>query len=252
MTFIQRILLPARGGALLLVTVAFALVMGPGAGGAYAGLITDAGFDNAFQVTGNLSASSNNDNPYGLWWTASGLYTQIATGGNPDAWAQKTNTTQAARAKALVHAIEDLKTTTGTATLNFDVHVDSVTNSGQYEVRATVYGIPDASDWGTGDFLMSGGLNSTLTNLPIPSNATSLATVNVKDDVTLEGGWESFSLGVPLGAGGYDVLVVYMGIRGTMTVDNAGFDNVQLAPEPATLVLVAMGGLGVLARRRRR
>lgn len=239
----------------LVVAVTLAVVIGLGASGAFADIIpiADAAFDNAFQVTSNLSASSDSNDPYGHWWTDTGTYTQQAAGGNPDAWAQRTATSQYARAKALVYPINDQKATKGTATLSFDVHVDSWSNEGKSEIRATVYGIPDVSDWGTGDFQTNGGLNSTLTNMDIPSNAVSLATVDVKDDETLlGGGWESFSLPVTIGTEGYDVLVVYMGIRGVATGDNGGFDNVQLTPEPATMALLGLGGFGLVLRRKRR
>lgn len=264
MTFIQRILQSARGGALLLVTVALAVVMGPGAGGAYAGLISDAGFDSALTVetTGDgFNTQSNGGDIYDFWWTSTDAsrYVQSTSGGNPDNWASKSGGNQD-RARAIAYAINDAKASTGDQTLSFDFHLgnkDGNYAASTFEVRADVVGITSLPTWTTGGQKFDLNTNQgspILTKLPLPTGANFdlIATKQLFDADVTAGGWtENLTLSVPLGTG-YDVIVVRMATLGADSGNVVGFDNVQLVPEPATLALVAMGGLGLLARRRRR
>ncbi len=242
-------------GTVGMFCISLAIVFAMGIAGVHASLISDTGFDEAFVNTPTnegFDASSNDNDPYGFWWTAdTGDGDRIIrneTGGNPGAWAQRGGLFNT-RPKAIAYAILDEKSTTGIQSLTFDLRVDTVANTGNYELRMDVYGILDASNWGTGKFEMNRGSDD-LAILDLPTNASLIAGKDYTGDLVVGDGWQGFSLDVPLGAGGYDVIVVRAGIRGVIDTGMGGFDNVTLIPEPASIGLLGLFGVLFLIRRR--
>jgi len=71
----------------------------------------------------------------------------------------------------------------------------------------------------------------------------------------LDGTSNSNSSGFLLGSN-YEVFTVVVGGSGTLTISandgGGGFGGFQLTPEPATMALLGLGGLGVLLRRKRK
>jgi len=246
--------------------VALAVMLGLGSGGASASLIpaADAAFDSTFlnsPTNTGFDATSNSNDPYGYWWTADAgdgdKMVRIASGGNPDACATRGGG-HAGRAKAIAYVLKDLKTTTGTASLSFDVYLDNAPTNSAFDtegVRVTVYGISDYTDWGTGQFDMNAGTSSSINNMSVPSNALSLASMSLATaDFAAYQTWYTKSFDVGLGSTGYDVLVIRIAEAGVEASDGLRFDNIQVTPEPATLALLGAGllGAGVIRRRRRK
>lgn len=182
----------------------------------------------------NVDVESSKDTPGWFHAVDSGRVSVLPTGGNPDDFAAFQNPYSPRRA---IQFIADGKQSTGDLTLSFDVAVGPVKTGTGWEVA--VYGF--AADQ-TGTFLME-------TRGDVPAGVATL--LDVGETATAPFDWTSKSYTVPVGATGYDYLAVRItGTKGSGTAPGVGFDNVSLVPEPGTMLLLGLGGLAVIRRKR--
>jgi hypothetical protein len=179
----------------------------------------------------------------------------------------------------LIQWVADGKTSKGVGTISFeidwsDIDPDNAPNTADapnlLDLSLFVFG------WNSGDTVpQTDSINSFITDTDtfIPGGSVNLITdvtaaegefIVVQDNATLlagltkNNGFETLTVNVDFGVAGYDnVGVMFYGAFGGVTGQDSGyFDlddvNLSVVPEPATMSLLALGGLGVLRRRRRR
>lgn len=193
---------------------------------------------------------------YGTSWQ------QVGSGG-PDGSEYASLSWSTKWGRGMVNVTKDDGATTGVQTLNFDL----LHNKGVMAV--IVNGINDPEDDG-----WDGGIQGTAGGAPWgaeqsahyklapynwdsvnPADGTELLRKTTRQgDMSLSADWQSYSFDVDLGAG-YDWILISFGVArdgidgdGDQYLDT-GLDNVELVPEPATLLLLGLGGL--LLRKRR-
>jgi hypothetical protein len=173
----------------------------------------------------------------------------------------------AANAGPLLQMVTDNKATTGTLTMTFDVAVDDVAgdpdNEGHPGLNLYVFGwnsgdTPPESDSGNGELNTGDELNdlndavNLIAETEVESDGKYKIVENgsfVDGSLSADGTFQSVSVDLDL-ASGYDVIGVMFYGQTEYDEDVLMIDNV-VVPEPATMAVLGIGGLGVLLRRRR-
>jgi len=227
---------------------------------ANADLIVNPGFDGPeVLVLGDVTRNPITNDPAGTW----------LLGGNDDAdrWeivgGAVAGNQPGGEAQGLVQWIQDNQTSQGPWLLNFDFLMQSP-SSGDYDLLLYVFG------WNAGDNApgvdYENGTVETGDSF-IPDDSVNLITDPVGSEGMLrlanngaasfpgvvdDGAFHRISVHVDFG-GGYDYIGVLFygengGSDGLLQLDDVDF----VVPEPATLSLLGLSALGLLARRRRR
>lgn len=192
---------------------AILITAGSLSGGANAAMIA---FDDALEVLGELGNPSSFYNSQGV--TISGLYLGLVGGvsnGDPGNW--------------------DLEGTVGAAFLgtNQGTSGNPTIQFSDPQTGSIDIGVPFG--W-TSFFLVSGSLDG---------SSVFSSSISINDNNSGQGTWRTFVFSSAI-----DTLVVQL-TSGTASA--YGIDNVQFAivPEPSSVVLLGLGGLGIGMRRRR-
>jgi hypothetical protein len=180
-------------------------------------------------------------------------------GGNPDQWITKNNNNQSV-VSSIWRVLADNQETTGLMKLEFDYKFTDVDAWDEY-FGVTVWGITSDGTPEWNGYILANGGGSVTDALSYNANdgeVTDGTQLFVKQsdngDFTPDtGDWRSASFTVNLGTG-YDYVLLGFAQGGPDTnVEGlyAGVDNVSFAPvpEPATMLLLGLGGL--LLRKRR-
>ena len=168
-------------------------------------------------------------------------------------WASEPAQPDTSEASTL-NLVNDAKATTGLKTLRLDVMVQSADNPSAAPLANSADVM--VSLWGyNGDAATVDGKLAAVTNAANPSGGSADITwldSQALSAVTALDTWETQTFNIDMGAG-YDYILLALsspGSSSTLYAWGVGIDNVDIIPEPATLGVLALGGLALIRRRR--
>lgn len=165
-----------------------------------------------------------------------------SAGGNLGGYADGTFGNSTSYRRTMFQAVTDNKANTGLLDLVFDLNLDNQ-DGGSKSVVVGVWGVMTLS-----------GATFSLDTAPGPTfgaNAGDAISLGSQSFSTDTSGWDQQTISNIDLSTGYDLVIIGFQSNNFSSNSTVGIDNVAMIPEPATLGLVSLTGLGMIWLRRR-